>query len=44
MSIISLFIYQTSVGLIIRIIGGLTMSHSDNNDLVFPFGIAPILI
>lgn len=38
------FVYQTSAGLSTRIIGGIIMTHSDNNGLVLPFTIAPIQI
>lgn len=37
-------VWQTSAGLSARIIGGLIMSHSDDNGLVLPFKIAPIQI
>lgn len=37
-------VWQTSAGLSTRIIGGLIMSHSDDNGLVLPFKIAPIQI
>jgi len=38
------YVYQTSAGLSTRIIGGLIMSHSDDNGLVLPFKIAPTQI
>lgn len=38
------YVYQTSAGLSTRIIGGLIMTHSDNNGLVLPFNLAPIQI
>ena len=38
------FPYQTSAGLSTRIIGGLIMSHSDDNGLVLPFKVAPTQI
>lgn len=34
-------IYQTSAGISTRIIGGLIMTHSDDNGLVLPFKVAP---
>ncbi|MCQ2747920.1 MAG: His/Gly/Thr/Pro-type tRNA ligase C-terminal domain-containing protein [Mycoplasmoidaceae bacterium] len=37
-------IYQTSAGISTRIIGGIIMSHSDDNGLVLPFKVAPIQI
>ncbi|MCQ3908668.1 MAG: His/Gly/Thr/Pro-type tRNA ligase C-terminal domain-containing protein [Mycoplasmoidaceae bacterium] len=37
-------IYQTSAGISTRIIGGLIMSHSDDNGIILPFKIAPIQI
>ena len=38
------YVYQTSWGLSTRTIGGLIMSHSDDNGLVLPPKIAPIQI
>ena len=38
------YVYQTSAGLSTRIIGGLIMTHSDNNGLILPFNLAPIQI
>jgi len=38
------YVHQTSAGLSTRIIGGIIMSHSDDNGLVLPFGIAPTQI
>lgn len=38
------YVYQTSAGLRTRIIGGLIMTHSDNNGLALPFNLAPIQI
>ena len=38
------FVYTMSAGLSTRIIGGLIMSHGDDNGLVLPFGIAPTQI
>lgn len=38
------YVYQTSAGLSTRIIGGLIMTHSDNNGLVLPLNLAPIQI
>lgn len=38
------FVHQTSAGISTRIIGGLIMSHSDDNGLVLPFKVAPIQI
>ncbi|XQP55264.1 MAG: proline--tRNA ligase [Mycoplasmoidaceae bacterium] len=37
-------IHQTSAGISTRIIGGLIMSHSDDNGIILPFKIAPIQI
>ncbi|MCQ2957017.1 MAG: His/Gly/Thr/Pro-type tRNA ligase C-terminal domain-containing protein [Mycoplasmoidaceae bacterium] len=37
-------IHQSSAGISTRIIGGLIMSHSDDNGIVLPFKIAPIQI
>lgn len=37
-------IHQTSAGISTRIIGGLIMSHSDDNGLILPFKIAPTQI
>lgn len=38
------YVYQTSAGLSTRIIGGLIMTHSDNNGLVLPLNLAPIQV
>jgi len=38
------YVYQTSAGISTRIIGGIIMSHSDDNGLVLPFTIAPTQI
>lgn len=37
-------VYQSSAGISTRIIGGLIMSHSDDNGLILPFKIAPTQI
>ncbi len=37
-------VHQSSAGISTRIIGGLIMSHSDDNGLILPFKIAPIQI
>lgn len=37
-------VHQTSAGISTRIIGGLIMSHSDDNGIILPFSIAPIQI
>lgn len=37
-------IHQTSAGISTRIIGGLIMTHSDDNGLVLPFKVAPVQI
>lgn len=40
----SQFVWQTSFGLSTRTIGGLIMTHGDDNGLVFPPNIAPIQV
>lgn len=37
-------IHQTSAGISTRIIGGLIMTHSDDNGLVLPYKVAPIQV
>lgn len=38
------YVYLTSAGSSTRIIGGLIMTHSDNNGLVLPLNLSPIQI
>jgi prolyl-tRNA synthetase len=38
------YAYQTSWGISTRMIGGIIMTHSDNNGLVLPPDIAPFQI
>lgn len=38
------YVYQISSGVSTRIIGGIIMSHSDDNGLVLPFKVAPVQI